>query len=102
MPVDRVHRTGRPPHRRSRLQPVEVYEAAVANLAPALERRGAPGSVEEVLDWAGVPLATVEVAAVMGVDPAEARADLARVAHDALVGPDGYWALPAAAARVAA
>ena len=83
-------------------QPVEVYEAAIANLAPELERRPAPESVEELLAWAQVPLATVEVAAVMGIDPADARADLARVARQTPVGPDGYWSLARAAAPVAA
>lgn len=83
-------------------QPVEVYEAAIANLAPGLERRPAPDSVDEVLHWADVPLATVEVAAVMGSDDAEARSELARVASETPVGPDGYWSLPAQAARVAA
>ena len=83
-------------------QPVEVYESAIANLAPDLERRAAPESVEQVLEWAGVPLATVEVAAITGMGPAEARAELARVANETPVGPDGYWSLPAAAASVAA
>ena len=83
-------------------QPVEVYEAAIANLAPELERRQPPATVEELLGWAGVPLATVEVAAVMGIEPAEARAELARIAHETPVGPDGYWSLPAAAAELAA
>jgi predicted DsbA family dithiol-disulfide isomerase len=83
-------------------QPVEVYEAAIANLEPELERRPAPESVEQVLEWAQVPLATVEVAAVMGLEPAEARTELARVATETPVGPDGYWSLPAAAGRVAA
>lgn len=83
-------------------QPVEVYEAAVANLAPGLERRPAPASVEELLEWAQVPLATVEVSAVMGIDAAEVRADLARVARETPVGPDGYWSLPSAAAQLAA
>ena len=83
-------------------QPVEVYEAAIANLDPALERRPAPESVEQLLRWAEVPLATVEVAAVVGLEPAEARAELARVADETPVGPDGYWTLRAAAGRVAA
>jgi predicted DsbA family dithiol-disulfide isomerase len=83
-------------------QPVEVYEAAIANLAPHLERRPAPDSVAEVLEWANVPLATVEVAAVMGIDPAEARAELARVATATPVGPDAYWSLAEAADRLAA
>jgi predicted DsbA family dithiol-disulfide isomerase len=83
-------------------QPVEVYEAAIANLAPELERRAAPSSVEEVLEWARVPLATVEVAAVMGIDPDDARNELARVAHGTPVGPDGYWTLADAVGQVAA
>jgi predicted DsbA family dithiol-disulfide isomerase len=83
-------------------QPVEVYEAAIANLDPGLERRAAPESVEELLHWAEVPLATVEVAAVMGIEPADARAELARIADEAPVGPDGYWSLRAGAGRVAA
>lgn len=83
-------------------QPVEAYEAAIANLAPGLPRRDAPESVEAVLAWAGVPLATVEVAALMGIDPAEARAELARTASEDPVGPDGYWSLPEQAARAAA
>jgi len=83
-------------------QPVEVYEAAIANLEPELARRPAPESADQVLSWAEVPLATVEVAAVMGIEPAEARAQLARVASETPVGPDGYWSLPAAARNVAA
>jgi hypothetical protein len=83
-------------------QPVDVYEAAVANLAPELERRGQAESVEEVLAWAGEPLATVEVATIMGIEPGDARTELARAAHQDPVGPDGWWTLPAAAERVAA
>ena len=33
--------------------PVEAYEAAIANLAPELERRPRPERVGEVLEWAG-------------------------------------------------
>jgi predicted DsbA family dithiol-disulfide isomerase len=83
-------------------QPVEVYEAAIANLAPELERRHAPESAAEVLEWAGEPLSTVEVAAVMGVEPDEARADLARIASLQPVGADGYWTPVAARERIAA
>jgi predicted DsbA family dithiol-disulfide isomerase len=83
-------------------QPVEVYEAAIANLDPGIQRRSAPASVTDLLEWAGVPLATAEVAAVMGIDPAEARAELARVARETPVGPDGYWSLAEAAASLAA
>ena len=83
-------------------QPVEVYEAAIANLAPELERRDQPQTVEEVLAWAAEPLATAEVATIMGIDPADARAELAAVAHEQPVGPDGWWSLPATAARAAA
>jgi predicted DsbA family dithiol-disulfide isomerase len=79
-------------------QPAAVYEAAIANLAPELERRAAPESAEEVLAWADEPLATAEVAAVMDVDLDEARTELARVAHEEPVGPDGWWSLPPAEA----
>jgi len=83
-------------------QPVEVYEVAIANLAPELERRGQAESVEEVLAWAGEPLATVEVATIMGIDRDDARTELARVAHEQPVGPDGWWTLDASLARLAA
>ena len=71
--------------------PVEVYETAIANLAPHLVRRGAPASVEEFLDWAEEPLATAEVAAITRRDASEVRAALARVAHWSPAGADGYW-----------
>lgn len=45
-------------------RPVEAYEAAIANLAPELTRRPDPEDVDDVLAWAGMPLATAEVAAV--------------------------------------
>jgi predicted DsbA family dithiol-disulfide isomerase len=78
-------------------RPVEAYEAALANLAPELARRPDPSSVEEVLSWAGMPLATAEVAAVADRGVADVRAELARSgARFAPVGGDGYWALPGA------
>jgi 2-hydroxychromene-2-carboxylate isomerase len=55
-----------------------------------LERRPDPSSVEEVLAWAGMPLATAEVAAVCGGD---VRAELAGAARFEPVGADGYWSL---------
>lgn len=81
---------------------VEGYEAAVANLAPELERRAGPASVEEVLAWAGEPLATVEVATVCRIEPDEARQQLEAVAEPIPVGPDAYWTLDRAAGRQAA
>ena len=79
-------------------QPVEVYEAAVANLAPEVERRAAPESVEEVLAWAGEPLATAEVAAICGIDHEQARTELAHVAASR----GGLWSLSAAPEMIAA
>lgn len=73
--------------------PVEVYETAIANLAPELVRRGSPTSVEELLDWAGEPLATAEVALVMQRDPQAVRAELGRVASAIPAGADMYWVL---------
>jgi predicted DsbA family dithiol-disulfide isomerase len=83
-------------------QPVEVYEAAIANLAPELERRPAPDSVEDVLAWAGEPLATAEVAAICEISHEQARSELALIGHEDPVGPDGWWSLPAAAEKIAA
>jgi hypothetical protein len=74
------------------LQPIESYEAALANLAPDLPRRDDPASVEEVLEWAPYPLATVEVAAICARDADEVRSELARCGADfEPVGVDGYW-----------
>ena len=73
--------------------PVEAYEVAIANLAPGLERRAKPASVEEVLAWAGEPLATAEVAAVMQIDATKARAALSAVAVPHAAGADFYWTL---------
>ena len=73
--------------------PVEAYEVAIANLAPGVERRAAPASVEELLAWAGEPLATAEVAAVMQIDATEARAALSAVAVPDAAGADFYWTL---------
>jgi predicted DsbA family dithiol-disulfide isomerase len=74
-------------------RPVEAYEAALANLAPELTRRPDPAGVEDVLAWAGMPLATAEVAAVMDIEPTDAREALARAARFEPVGADGYWTL---------
>ena len=49
-------------------QPAAVYETAIANLAPGIPRRPTPEDPLEVLTWAGEPLATAEVAAVMEID----------------------------------
>ena len=73
--------------------PVEAYETAVANRAPDLPRRPKPGSVDELLRWAGEPLATAEVALVMGLDRDAAHAALRPVARFAPAGADGYWTL---------
>jgi predicted DsbA family dithiol-disulfide isomerase len=72
-------------------RPVEAYEAALANIAPELVRRPDPESVEEVLAWAGMPVATAEVAAVCDCEVADVRAELARAGTFLPVGGDGYW-----------
>ena len=74
-------------------QPAASYEVAIANLAPALTRRPDPSDVTEVLQWAGEPLATAEVAAVCGIDLEEAREQLGRVATEHHIGFDGLWSL---------
>jgi hypothetical protein len=74
-------------------QPVAAYEVAVANLAPDASRREDPEDVREVLEWAGEPLATIEVATICGTDLTDARERLGRVADEAHVGFDGLWHL---------
>jgi 2-hydroxychromene-2-carboxylate isomerase len=72
-------------------RPVEAYEAAIANLAPELTRRPDPDDVTQVLEWAGMPLATAEVAAVANRELQDVREALSRVARFEPVGADGYW-----------
>ena len=74
-------------------QPAASYEVAIANLAPSLTRRPDPSEVTEVLQWAGEPLATAEVAAVCGIDREDAREQLGRVATERHIGFDGLWSL---------
>lgn len=71
--------------------PIEAYEAAIANLAPELERRPRPDGVGELLEWAPYPLATAEVIAITGLDSASARAALARAGQPIPAGADFYW-----------
>jgi predicted DsbA family dithiol-disulfide isomerase len=74
-------------------QPFAAYDVVFANLVPGVDRRPAPGSVEEVLDWAGTPLATAEVATVCEIAREDAREALGRVATERHVGADGFWTL---------
>ena len=74
-------------------QPFAAYDVVTANLVPGEDRRPPPSSVEEVLRWAGEPLATQEVAVVCDIPFDEARAELGRVAVEWHVGADGLWSL---------
>ncbi|MDP4673648.1 MAG: hypothetical protein NWQ82_04200 [Solirubrobacteraceae bacterium] len=74
-------------------QPWAAYDVALANLAPDAPRREAPENVSEVLEWAAEPLATREVAVVMGIEHDEAATALAEVATRREVGGDAYWTL---------
>jgi predicted DsbA family dithiol-disulfide isomerase len=74
-------------------QPFAVYEVAMANVAPDIERRAAPGTVEEILAWAPFALATAEVAELRGIEIEQARDELR--GSGATFTPsanDGYWA----------
>jgi predicted DsbA family dithiol-disulfide isomerase len=73
-------------------QPFAVYEVAVANVGPEIERRSPPETVEEILSWARYPLATAEVAELRGIGIDQARDELQRAgAKLAEAGTDGYW-----------
>jgi predicted DsbA family dithiol-disulfide isomerase len=74
-------------------QPFAAYDVVLANLVPGSQRRDPPGSVREVLEWAGEPLATREVAVVCAIDHDEAREELGRVAVERHLGFDGLWSL---------
>jgi predicted DsbA family dithiol-disulfide isomerase len=74
-------------------QPFSVYDVILANLVPDLGRRVPPEGVEEVLRWAGTPLASKEVAVLCGLEVWEAREALGRVATERHVGADGFWSL---------
>jgi predicted DsbA family dithiol-disulfide isomerase len=76
-------------------QPLESYEVAIANLLPTAERRGDPAGVEEVLAWAGEPLATIEVATLCKIELEQAREELGRSAEENHLGFDGLWSLSA-------
>jgi hypothetical protein len=73
--------------------PVETYEVAIANLAPELVRRPSPERVEDLLAWAGDPLATAEVALIAQLDLQKTRAALSHVATPLAAGADFYWTL---------
>lgn len=76
-------------------QPAAAYEVVLANLAPEIERREPPASVEEVLAWAGTPLATAELTAVCEISEADAREQLTSVAVERPFGTDSFWSLAA-------
>ena len=71
--------------------PVEAYEALIASIAPELARAPKPESVAQLLAWAGEPLATAEVIAIMQRPEHEVRAELAKVAQARVAGADMYW-----------
>jgi predicted DsbA family dithiol-disulfide isomerase len=73
--------------------PVEVYETAIANLAPEARRREPPADVTELLRWAEVPLATAEVVEIMQQPEPQVRDELAQVASPRPAGADMYWSL---------
>jgi predicted DsbA family dithiol-disulfide isomerase len=73
-------------------QPWNAVEAVLANLAPQLERRPWPTDPIEALRWAPVPLATQEVAALLGEDRDAARERLQQGgATEHQVGTDAFW-----------
>jgi predicted DsbA family dithiol-disulfide isomerase len=75
-------------------QPLLAYEVAIGNLLPSAERRDDPESVEQVLAWAGEPLASIEVATLCGIELDDAREQLGRIAEEQHLGFDGLWSLP--------
>jgi 2-hydroxychromene-2-carboxylate isomerase len=77
---------------------INTYEIAFANLEPGLIRRPPPNDIRELLSWAGEPLATAEIAAVMRIDRDAAGEHLEGIADRTAAGADAYWSLPSSAA----
>ena len=74
-------------------QPFAVYEVAMASVAPEIERRDTPETVEEILAWAPFALATAEIAELRGIGIDQARGELERAgASFTPSANDGYWA----------
>ncbi len=73
--------------------PAATYEAVMGNLAPDVQRHDDATHADKVLQWAGEPLATVEVAAMMNKPIDEVRTELQQVATMQPVGQDGFWTL---------
>jgi predicted DsbA family dithiol-disulfide isomerase len=80
--------------------PAEVYETAIANLAPDAPRRDPPADVSELLNWSEVPLATAEVVEFMQRSEQEVRDALAQVAKPRPAGADMYWTASSARASI--
>jgi hypothetical protein len=76
--------------------PVEAYEAAIASIDPELERRPKPERVEQLLEWATVPLAAAEIVMVMQQPEGVVRAALAKAAKPTPAGADFYWSITTA------
>jgi predicted DsbA family dithiol-disulfide isomerase len=72
-------------------QPFAAYDVVLANLVPGATRREPPSSALDVLEWAGEPLATREVAVLCDIGHDEAREQLGRVATERHLGFDGLW-----------
>lgn len=73
--------------------PLQAYEAIIGNLIPECIRAKDPKSVQQVLEWAGVPLATIEVATILNCDIQKAHKQLREIAEFTPVGQDGFWTL---------
>jgi predicted DsbA family dithiol-disulfide isomerase len=74
--------------------PATAYDVVFANFAPELERAAAPDEPLAVLEWAGTPLATAEVAAIMELSRDDARAKLVEAgATEQVAGTDAFWVL---------
>lgn len=76
-------------------QPWAAVEAVLANIAPELERRPWPEDAAEVVRWAPVPLATQEIAELLGLDDRDdarsALRDAGAFEHE--VGTEAFWTM---------
>jgi hypothetical protein len=68
-----------------------AYESGIANAAPGIVRAAPALDPLDVLEWADWPLATVEIARVMGVSDAVAEHALDQTSA---VKERGFWRAP--------
>lgn len=74
--------------------PVEAYEAIIGNFFLGIKRKKNPKTIESILSWANMPLATKEISTIYDRGYQEVRDELGKSKMKFTpFGQDGFWAL---------